>query len=594
MAREILTEVIINGKQIYHYNSVTIRQSFNAHHTFELILDQDSVEALGGHTLDKAQDFIGKFFTICFGEKDAGENIFRGLITEVALAQDEGLWGNLVLKGFSPTILMDSGPHYTSYEKVTLKDLMEISCKGVAGNDMEISNKPVRFTESIAYTSQYGESFFTFINRMASEYGEWFFFDGNTLYLGRPSKQEKSEMVYGEHISRMNFSMKILPSNFSQYSYISKNDEVLTSPLPKKVDSANSYTKKSLEVSDSLYLNKVHQPSNVRVNNQGDLDKYAKTLKEKFAASTVQLNGDGDNAKIKLGHIIDVKVSRKGIGVGYDDHGQYTVTSLSHYFRGTGEYHNTFEAIPSANEVMPFFVRKPLAETQIAVVKDNNDPDGLGRIRVQMLWQKEENKMTDWIRVLTPDGGGSGKVSKNRGMVFIPEVGDQVMVGFRENDPNRPFVMGSMFHGKNASGGGSGNNTKSLSSKSGCTVTLDDAAGSVTISDPSGNSIIMHGDGTMTIEAKTKLEIKSKEIIITGEQTVTVEGKNKVDVKSKEVAIDGTTKATLNSSTKVEIGSPSTNVEGKAQLKLQSQGMVDVEGTAMTNVKGGLLNLNCG
>ena len=51
-----------------------------------------------------------------------------------------------------------------------------------------------------------------------------------------------------------------------------------------------------------------------------------------------------------------------------------------------------------------------------------------------MLWQKN-NATTDWIRVLTPDGGSSEPFSKNRGYVFIPEVGDQVIVGFRYNDP---------------------------------------------------------------------------------------------------------------------------------------------------------------
>ena len=52
---------------------------------------------------------------------------------------------------------------------------------------------------------------------------------------------------------------------------------------------------------------------------------------------------------------------------------------------------------------------------------------------------------TSWIRVLTPDAGSSGKVSSNRGFVFIPEKGDQVMIGFHYNDPNRPYVQGSLF-----------------------------------------------------------------------------------------------------------------------------------------------------
>lgn len=48
------------------------------------------------------------------------------------------------------------------------------------------------------------------------------------------------------------------------------------------------------------------------------------------------------------------------------------------------------------------------------------------------------------------------------------------MVAFRYDDPNRPFVLGSLFHGKSGTGGGSSNKTKSLTTRSGCTITLDD------------------------------------------------------------------------------------------------------------------------
>ena len=81
----------------------------------------------------------------------------------------------------------------------------------------------------------------------------------------------------------------------------------------------------------------------------------------------------------------------------------------------------------------------------------NDDPKKKGRVQVKMNWQSGDMK-TSWIRVMTPDAGSSDSVSSNRGMVFIPEKGDQVLVGFRHNNPNRPFVFGSLFNGK--SGGG--------------------------------------------------------------------------------------------------------------------------------------------
>ncbi|MBF1623180.1 phage baseplate assembly protein V, partial [Prevotella sp.] len=61
-------------------------------------------------------------------------------------------------------------------------------------------------------------------------------------------------------------------------------------------------------------------------------------------------------------------------------------------------------------------------------------------------WQTD-GMQTGWVRVMTPDGGSSSDVKSNRGFVFIPEVGDQVLLGFRHGDPARPYVMGSLFNG---------------------------------------------------------------------------------------------------------------------------------------------------
>ncbi len=79
-------------------------------------------------------------------------------------------------------------------------------------------------------------------------------------------------------------------------------------------------------------------------------------------------------------------------------------------------------------------LRMPLAETQMATVLSNADPHGAGRVQVRMNWQTD-NMRTSWVRVMTPDGGGSKDVKSNRGFVFIPEVGDQVLLGFRHGDP---------------------------------------------------------------------------------------------------------------------------------------------------------------
>lgn len=599
MAKEIYTDVSIEGKKISHFSSIAISQQFNTHHTFQLVVSHDVMEQLGSHSIQSSQDYIGKRITIAFGETSTSDNTFKGLITEVGMQQSQGLWGNIILKGYSPTFLMESGENYGSYYKKSLSSIVKDITGKMAVHDMHINVKP-KNTKTFDYISQYKESNFNFINRLASEYGEWFYYNGEDLYFGKPSSQSKVELVYGEHIEDMSFAMRIVPSKVTHFSYNSSDDKVNKSNSPSSVDGAGTYTKKAVSVSDELFSNPVVQPAQIRTPDKQQLDEYAKKQKGVQAASTILLTAHGDNPKVKLGCHVNIKVAQKeSRGQDTPEHGEYLVSGITHNLSGTGEYTHTFEAIPATTNYIPVNVQRPAAETQMAIVKDNADPQNMGRVRVSMLWQEDKGEMTDWLRVLTPDAGSSDKVGKNRGFVFIPEVNDQVLVGFRYNDPNRPFVLGSVFHGKSAGGGGGGNKSKSLTTRSGSTVTLDDDKGSVTVSDPSGNTIVLNGDGTMTVTAPNKIDFNSKEININGSDKVNVasklidvNGQDKVTLGSKEISADGSIKVTINSKTKVEVGAPSTNVEGKMELKLKSTGIIDMDGTTMTNVKGGMLNLN--
>ena len=154
--------------------------------------------------------------------------------------------------------------------------------------------------------------------------------------------------------------------------------------------------------------------------------------------------------------------------------GEFIITEIVHEVGEDGYYRNRFKALPSALEVIPVpDARIPHAETQMATVTRNDDPRGSGRIQVRMNWQADDMN-TNWIRVMTPDAGSSSDVKSNRGFVFIPEVGDHVLVGFRHGNPSRPYVMGSLFNGFTGKGGGSKNSIKSLKTRSGISVILND------------------------------------------------------------------------------------------------------------------------
>ncbi|MFC4412780.1 phage baseplate assembly protein V [Kaistella carnis] len=155
----------------------------------------------------------------------------------------------------------------------------------------------------------------------------------------------------------------------------------------------------------------------------------------------------------------------------------------------------------------------------------NTDPSGKGRLTVKFDWQLHDT--TDFIRMMSPDAGGTDQVSQNRGYVAIPEVGDQVMVGFVHNHPDRPFVMGGMFHGQVGLGGGADNRVKSIQTRSGHRIVFTEDE-SIIITDKSGNEIHLDTTGSnINITAPETMTLNCKNMNINvGENMTTNVGMN--------------------------------------------------------------------
>jgi uncharacterized protein involved in type VI secretion and phage assembly len=625
MHNQVIADIEIEDQKVEYYSSVVIRQQFNAHHEFAIRIRHDVLGTIGSYSLSNAQKLIGKSVVIKLVETSNRQVAyeFRGLICEINMEQSDNFTSDLVLKGYSPTILLENGPHLLSFYKKNIKEITQHLTQAVSESNCKVNLAP-QYKAPIIYSCQYRESTFHFLNRLSSDFGEWFYYDGKELFFGKPSSSPTVDVTYGEDVNNMQLTLRLLPMKFNSYSYISKDDKVISSSAPSNVDGLDEYASFALKESEKIFCEPVNFPLRQRVDNKNDLEGFLKKQKAAIAANLKVLTGCSDNPSLCIGAVANIKLSKlENNSFIKEDYGKFLITAIDHHVTENGKYYNTFEAIPSGMEVIPVNnIVMPIAEPQIATVTDNKDPDNLGRVRVQMLWQQPINEMTDFLRVSTPDAGGGKGGAKNRGMVCVPELGDQVLVCFRYNDPNRPFVMGSLFHGKAAGGGGEGNKSKSLTSLSGSTINM--VGDAISIIDANGNSILFSGGGKIdvkcsasfsitcggseiTMDSGGKINVKGTEVTITGSSkailkstaTYTAEG-NKATTHADTTEVKGDTKvdihggssAALKSDTKVEIGAPATEVQGESNLKLQSKGSVDIEGTATTNVKGGTVNLN--
>lgn len=125
-----------------------------------------------------------------------------------------------------------------------------------------------------------------------------------------------------------------------------------------------------------------------------------------------------------------------------------------------------------------------------ALVIDNQDPDGQGRVRIRLPWSPDTDGAAyeAWARLATLMAGA------DRGSWFIPDVDDEVLVAFEGGDTRHPYVVGMLWNGRDAPPEqmDSGNNLKTLLSRAGIRITMDDSDGAVklTLSTPGGHSLV--------------------------------------------------------------------------------------------------------
>lgn len=605
MEYNVLVDIEIDGDKLEFYTNVVLRQKFNDHHEFAITVNQDVLESAESFNLKNAQKKIGKTVLIRFKKQNDSSEVayeFIGIICSIRMERFSSRNGDLVLMGYSPTILLENGQNFASFYKNDLKKIVTKIANLFTQNNFsaKINNE---YKKEVVYISQYRESNFQFLNRISSEFSEWMYYDGKNLNFGKPASQKEIDIAYGEDINSMQLALKIQPMSFTNYSYISKEDKVVKYDAPSGVDGLDQYSDHALKESNKMFSDASYLPIRQRISSKSDLETFVKKQKSSLAANLEVLTGTSDNPAIYIGVIINLKISRlENNAFKKEDYGKFLITAVEHYVDSNGKYYNSFEAIPSNLEVIPVNnIIMPLAEPQIAIVKDNKDPDKMGRVRVQMLWQQNDD-MTDWIRVMTPDAGGGKDGAKNRGLVVVPEPGDQVVVSFRYNDPDRPFVLGSLFHGKTAGGGGDGNKTKSLIALSGSKISLDGK--SITIVDAEEKSkIFFDGDGKIEVTSSESITFTCGDgsIEIKKDGKITLSGKE-ININGDTIGISGTKKATMSSGPasftadgqkgEADVGGTKVVVNGDTEATLSAGATTTVSAGGKVAIQGAIVALN--
>ena len=412
---------------------ISIRQSHHAHHTFEINIALPTDQAFGVNDLKK---WLGEKVEITWA-KDGEENRFVGMTDS---ASPYFVRGNrmLRLEGFSPSILMDSGPRFRVFSEMSLEEVVSKVTDEYSGMQFEVEAEG-----EVQFAVQCQESDFRFLNRMADKYGVNFFYDGEVFHFKdfKESNGKITEITPNELLS-LEASINLSPLDFEVRGYNLKNNSIAKAdPSEKDYESNEPLVTAAVEKSDKYP--KVKFGINYPIENSNHLKSVAKQLATRQTNDLVTLRGRTSDLKLDIGGTIKIQQKDEGILPGVDSSSPFLITGISHSISEDNRYQNSFSAIPAD---YPFSVNVPSTKNPIcgplpAKVKENNDPDNLGRVRVQFLHDENE-ALTPWIRVLTNHTAFGGTF-------WLPEVGETVMVFFEDFNPeNAAFVMGSFYNGE--------------------------------------------------------------------------------------------------------------------------------------------------
>lgn len=595
----VVTVVKIGDKD-RDFDSLELHQSLYSHHTFSMTVRfKHDRTSLWRQSPQALFELLGERTVIRMTHRRSGEvTEFFGRVTDIELGGDAtSSNGFAVIKGGSPTLLLDRDPSmqaFTDYSLPTLvREVVEQS-----GVKMELTLNP-QYTTPIPYLARYNESSWNFLSRTLRSFGEWFYYDGQKLVVGPPLDEANKKATFNMELKDVRLASRIQPLNRENVDYNYEEHTRYNDAPVGVIGGVNDYMRIARRKSEPFYPQTQIVPTTHAIVEHFDAVNTMSACHSRNYARMSVYTLRSDTCAIRLGERIVVTLPRTFENLDYYDMGRMRVAEITHHAKSDGSYYNIITGFTGGTEAMPEdpAVTVPVAWPEVATVMGNDDPQHLGRVKVQFMWQDvtDENDTSNWIRVQRPDAGSSDAVARDRGFGFIPEKGDQVMVAYERGNPSRPYVSGSLFFGANTNGAAKGNTLKTLRTRSGHTLEFnDDEQGDWGITIKDRNGCVFHIDTkgkNMEITAPETMTLTAKNITISaGEQLSTSSGENTVmhvgaDLKQN---INGNTELTVGKSQTENIGETATCSVGK-DLSVSAGGDISQEGRDITvTAQGGM------
>ena len=596
MAESALTQstlvtysVLAGGKEIPdHYNCVSIRVSGSLNkitHARLEYLDGGGSEAEDFSLSNQGLLDPAKEITIKVGYESKEEVIFKGIIVKHSLTVGRSGDSYVIVeckdKAVKATVGRKNAVFYDKKDSDIIKEVAKNT-----GLKVKIEDTGVKHKELI----QHNATDWDFMLLRAEVNGMLVNTKDGELVIEKPEIGGASVLKVDYGTGLINFNGEIDARN--QYKNVVSNSwdmstQKLVTAKGKPVGEVPQGKLKSNALSNVIGLNEFVLQSPTTMS-KAVLENWASSRISRSRLSKIKGNMSiRGNAKVVPGATVEIE--------GLSDHfnGKAFISKVTHSIQ-EGDW-TTEVTMGISDEIyaeeVPFITSPPAAGIipsitglHIGIVKAiHDDPEGNHRVQVTVPTLQKDN-MPVWARL-------SGfYASKEAGVFFFPEISDEVVIGFLNDDPQSPIILGSMYSKalKPKYVPEDGNGTKSIFTKGGLEIKFNDTDKILTIQTPAENTIVLDDkEKSITVEDKNnknKLTMSGKGIALESDKDIKLIAKGGIVLESK-----GSTeiKATQ------DFSGEGVNVTMKGKAKFAAEGaQVEVKGSAMTTIKGGLVQIN--
>ncbi|MFD0744931.1 VgrG-related protein [Phytohabitans flavus] len=471
---------------------------------------------------DRGTFTIGTRLDIAFRAEGDPTVVTSGEVTAIAVEPGSSGRHELVLTGFDLTHRLSREPKSRSFQRVTDADIAS-RIAGEYGLDTDVDGTGAVHD----YVLQAGETDYAFLRRRAARIGYDLWISERTFHFKRTPRSSATppRLHYGQNLSKFS----------ARFSSAERCDEVQIrgwDPLGKEAiqgratepdHGTDAPAAQELASAAQRAFGRIKRNAGqFPVTDQSEADALASSLLLRASGEEAVLQGEAaGDPQIAAGAKIHIA------GVGSRLTGNWRVTGVEHTY-GTGRpYVTRFicggkEPGGLADLTGTAQGRRGWGGLVVGIVTNNDDPEKLGRVRVQFPTLSADDESA-WARIATPGGG------KERGLQWLPEVDDEVLVGFELGDHARPVVLGGLWNRQDtppmpdAASGGS-IKQRLLVSRKDSRLTLDDDKPSVSLSLGNSPCEITLEKSESTLTGDQKLVVSASQIEIKATQKLLLSG----------------------------------------------------------------------